>query len=139
MFSIYEISDIFGFACGHIAHITGSKDENVNGIYHIIWSDKAYVIQRRSSEWGGFMQLIDAFPILVRHTQLLDNKDDHKLHYDNYCKDMQCFEYYGCSYMTYITHMIDLLCHHEDSYGLKYADDDCSHSGVRSEFNCQLP
>ena len=35
--------------------------------------------------------------------------------------------------------MIDLLCHHDDSYGLKYPDDDCSHSGVcSSEFNCQL-
>ena len=66
VFSIYEVSDIFGFGCGHIAHIIGSRDENVNGIYHIYWSDnlKAYVIQRRSFEWGGFMQLIDAFPML---------------------------------------------------------------------------
>ena len=57
VFSIYEISDIFGFECGHIAHITVYKDENVNGIYHISLSDnlKAYVIQRRSFEWGGFM------------------------------------------------------------------------------------
>ena len=83
------------------------------------------------------MQLIDAFPILVRHTQLLDDKDDHKLHYDNCCKDMQCFEYYGCSYTTYINHMIDLLCHHEDSYGLQYPDDECSHSGIRSIVSCR--
>ena len=50
---------------------------------------------------------------------------------------MQCFEYYGCSYTTYITHIIDLLCDHDAS--LKYPNDDCSHSGVRSsECNRQL-
>ena len=78
------------------------------------------------------MQLVDTFPIVVRHTQLLDNKIDPKLHYDNYCKDMQCLEYYGCSYTTYVTHRIDLLCHHDDSYGVAFPDDDCSHRGVRT-------
>ena len=127
---------IFGLGCGQI---TGSRDEYINGIYHICWNDKlkVHVIQRQS--WGGFMQLVDAFPFVVRRTQLLDNTIDPNLHYDNYCKDMQCFEYYGCSYTTYITYIIDLLCHHDDSYSLKYPDDDCSHSGVRtSGCNCQL-
>ena len=140
MLSVHEIIDIFGLGCGHIVQITGSRDEYVNGIYHICWNDKlkVHVIQRQSSEWGGFMQLVDAFPIIVRRTQLLDNTVDPKLHYDNYCKDMQSFEYYGCSYTTYITYIIVLLCHHDDSYGLKYPDDDCSHSGVHTEFNRQV-
>ena len=42
--------------------------------------------------------------------------------------------------MTYVTHIIDLLCHHDDSYGVEYPGDDCSHSGVRtSECSRQLP
>ena len=78
------------------------------------------------------MQLVDAFPIVVRRTQLFDNKIDSRLHYDNYCKDMQCFQYYGCSYTTYVTHIIDLLCHHDDSYGVTFPDDDRSHRGIRT-------
>ena len=67
VFSVYEVSNIFGFGCGHIADITGSRDKNINGIYRIYWSDnlKAYVIQRRSLEWGGFMKLIAVFPIYL--------------------------------------------------------------------------
>ena len=78
------------------------------------------------------MQLVDAFPIVVRRTQLFDNKIDTRLHYDNYCKDMQCFQYHGCSYTTFVTHIIDLLCHHDDSYGVAFPDDDRSHRGVRT-------
>ena len=70
MLSIYEVSDIFGYGCGHIVQIAGSRDEYINDIYHICWNDslKVYVLQRKSSEWGGFMQLVDAFPIVVRRT-----------------------------------------------------------------------
>ena len=134
MLSVYEIGDIFGFGCGYIVQIRGSRDQHVNGVYHICWNDglKAYVFQIKLSGWEGFMQLVDTFPIVVRHTQLLDNKIDPKLHYHNYCKDMQCLEYYGCSYTTYVTHIIDLLCHHDDSYGMAFPDNDCSHRGVRA-------
>ena len=52
------------------------------------------------------MQLVDAFSIVVRRTQPLDKDINPRLHYDNYCKDMQCFQYYGCSYTTYVTHII---------------------------------
>ena len=137
VFSVYEISNIFNFKCGHIVHIAESMEANVNGFYHIYWN--AYVIQRRMSEWGGFMRLIDAFSVIVRCTQLLDNEIDPKLHYDNYCRDMQCFQYYGCSYTTYITHIIDSLCHHEVSHYSKYVANDCGHSKVHCpEFSRQL-
>ena len=46
---------------------------------------------------GGFMQLGDAFYIVVRHAQPLDEDINPRLHYDNYYKDIQCFQYYGCS------------------------------------------
>ena len=34
--------------------------------------------------------------------------------------------------MTYVTHIIDFLCHHGSSYTVEYAEDDCSHSDVRT-------
>ena len=69
-FSVYEISNIFNVKCGHIVHITGSMEVNVNGFYHIYRSAslKAYIMQKRLSEWGGFMRLIDTFPVLGRCT-----------------------------------------------------------------------
>ena len=84
------------------------------------------------------MQLVDAFTIVVRRTQPLDKDINIRLHYDNYCKDMQCFQYYGCSYTTYVTHIIDILCHHESSGTVDYAEDDCSHSDVRTTESCQF-
>ena len=141
VFSVYEISNIFNLKCGHIVNITEPMEVNVNGFYHIYWNDslKAYIIQRRLSEWGGFMRLIDAFPVLVGCTQLLDNEIDPKLHYGNYCRDMQCFQYYGCSYTTYVTHIIDSLCHHDVSHDLKHVVDDCGHTKVHCpEFSRQL-
>ena len=71
------------------------------------------------------MQLVDTFEVIeVRRTQLLDKKIDPKLHCDNYCKDMRCLVYYDCSYKTNVTHIIDLLCHHDDRYGVEYPGDD---------------
>ena len=102
--SVYEVRKIFGFGCGYIVQIRGSKGKHVDGVYHTCWTDdlKTYVFQRKLLGWIGFMQLVDVFPE-VRHTQLLDKKIDPKLHYDNNCKDMQCLEYYGCSYTTDVT------------------------------------
>ena len=85
------------------------------------------------------MQLVDAFTIIVRRTQLLDKDINPRLHYDNYCKDIQCFQYYGCSYTTYVTHIIDILCHHESSGAVDYAGDDCSCSDVRTAESCRVP
>ena len=85
------------------------------------------------------MQLGDAFYIVVRRAQPLDEDINPRLHYDNYCKDMQCFQYYGCSYTTYVTQIIDVLCHHASSGTVDYAEDECSHSDVRTAESFQFP
>ena len=53
MLSVYEIGNIFGFGCGYIVQIRGSRDQHVNGVYHICWNDglKAYVFKENC--WGG--------------------------------------------------------------------------------------
>ena len=108
---------------------------HVDGVYHTCWKDdlKANVFQRKLLGWGSRLML---FLLTLGVLSCLIKKIDPKCHYDNYCKDMQCLEYYGCSYTTYVTHIIDFLCHHDDSYGVEYPDDDCSHSGVRT-FECR--
>ena len=67
MLSIYKIEDIFSLECGSIIQIMGCKDQYVNGVYHTCWNEglKAYVVQKKSLGWGGFMQLVDAFSIVV--------------------------------------------------------------------------
>ena len=80
--------------------------------------------------------MIDSFPALVRCTHLADTETDPKLHYDNYCRDIQCFQYYGCSYVTYAPHLIDSLCHHVAGHGSKHVAGDLGHSDVHySEFS----
>ena len=57
VFTVYEISNIFNFKRGHIVHITGSMEVNVNGFHDIYWnaSLKEFILQRGLSEWEGFM------------------------------------------------------------------------------------
>ena len=49
-----DIGDIFGFGCGYIVQIRGSRHQHVNRVYHICWNDglKAYVFQIKVLEWG---------------------------------------------------------------------------------------
>ena len=74
--SVYEVREIFDFGYGYIVQIRGSKDQHVDGVYHTCWNDdlEAYVFQRKLLGWSGFMLLVDAFPIEVRRTHLLDKK-----------------------------------------------------------------
>ena len=63
---------------------------------------------------GGFLQVVYTSIIPILFENSFNMNVDHKLAYDNYMKDIWCFQTYGCSYMVYMNQLIDTLILQQD-------------------------
>ena len=115
--------DILGSGDMNVVHMTGSGDLSVDGFYCINWHIglKACIMERCLFELAGPMQVIYSF-------ELYNERTDPQLSYDNYCRGIQCYQYYGCSYTSYATHLIDFFCHHSADHSLRQDCCDLGHT-----------
>ena len=114
---IFEQEVWFDNQWAKICYIRSTLDPKISGFYICVRDTSGYIqhLVHHSAPILGMLTVINTFDILIGKVRIQngDNSEhvsnNPTLAYDNYCKDIQTFDRYKCTYEAHITNIIDEL------------------------------
>ena len=114
---IFDQEALMESQCFKIAYIQSMLEPEISGFYVCMVDEYGYLhrLLQYTGPWLGLLKVNYTFNISISKVRArTGGSSDHissnpTLAYDNYCKDIQTFDHYKCSYEKHITDIIDKL------------------------------
>ena len=100
-----------------LLYIHSNDDQSISGYYQLLLNNRVrlYHTLYSADPPDGYIQVLWSVNCHRYAVQLVENDiysndyNEPNSTYDNYCKDMRSWQYYNCSYETYMQNIIDSL------------------------------